>query len=325
MKNYLKNSGGFVEEMDWARCQRLLKLADFTRINGKLVHELEWPNYHEQQRAALNADTDLNPQGQKVIVPISRQLAKHSQLIRAGVPVITQNEFRDAVVPTLNKGLEASWGKTTSTDVGDEAFTAAFLKPKRISCFIDLSDQLAVQSELETGRQIEQQLLSSLGRALDKAALTGAGGEEFPEGLFVDADVLTHTRATAGVDTLADLAAMEKAITDNNGDGFDDSHFWICDSSTKETLRTTEGIGSPIWSGNGPLGRQGIASVHAPAGSLVLASKESMAFMDFNKVKVESLTTISQAQEGLRRLFCSAWLDFAVLDPNGICKAVDPV
>lgn len=322
MNNNLKYSGGFVGEMDYARCQRLLKLADFTRINGKLIHELEWPNEYEQQRAAF--DADLNPQGQATIVPLSRQLADHSQLIRAGVPVITQNEFRDAVVPTLNKKKEGSWGKSTSVDVGDEALTAGFMKPKRVSCFIVLSDQLAIQNELLAGRFVEQQILSSLGRAIDKAALTGAGGEEVPEGLFVDTDILTHERATAGVDTLADLAAMEKAITDADGDGFDDSHFWICDTTTKETLRTTEGIGSPIWSGNGPLGRQGIASVHAPANSLVLASKESMAFLDFNKVKVESLTNITQATQGFRTLFCSAWLDFAVLDPNAICKAVNP-
>ena len=49
----------------------------------------------------------------------------------------------------------------------------------------------------------------------------------------------------------------------------------------------------------------------------------AMAFVDFNKLQVENLVDAGQAKAGMRTLLVSGFYDFVVLEPNGICKAVN--
>ena len=43
----------------------------------------------------------------------------------------------------------------------------------------------------------------------------------------------------------------------------------------------------------------------------------------FNKLQVENLVDADQAKEGFRTMLVSGYFDFAILEPNGICKAVN--
>ena len=103
------------------------------------------------------------------------------------------------------------------------------------------------------------------------------------------------------------------------------------DTATRATLRETPAFssgtsyGGPIWENPGPLlGHDALASVHAPADTLILAQKSAMAFLDFNRLTVERLTTRAEALEGFRTLLVTGWFDVAILDANGIISAVDP-
>lgn len=310
---------GLIGPTDSLRQERLLALTSLMRSSRNEVMELRWPDYATQERAALN---DLALDGPKTILPLSRQLAGFSQLLRAGVPMVSEMTYQDLVMPTLDRGLEATWGGT-SPDIGDSGISAATPNPKRLSAFVIVSDQLRVQNPLLIGAWLEQQLLASIGRAIDKAAIAGDGSGETPVGILSDTDILTNVRASAGVDTLADLAEMEKVVANANGEDSPEDFLWISDTATREILRTTEGIGSPIWSGPGPLGHAGIASVHAPASTLVLAQKSAMAIIDWNKIQVENLVDRAQALQGFRQMHVTGYFDFAILDPNGVCKATD--
>ena len=169
------------------------------------------------------------------------------------------------------------------------------------------------------------------------AALVGTGANNQPTGLLNDTGINSHTRASNGINSLADMAAMEKAVADNNGEDSAEDYFWIADTATRETLRNTPAtaagttFGRSLWEPqpannlgrSGVMGYEAIASVHAAANTLVLAQKRAMAFVDFNKLQVENLVDAGQAKEGFRTMLVSGYFDFAVLEPNGICKAVN--
>lgn len=314
------NHPGLIGFVDHARRERLLSLYDLMRSSRNETIDLRWPDYSTIERAALN---DFTNEGPKTLVTLSRQLSEYSQLIRAGVPMISEMEFKDLVLPTLDRSLTATFGGT-SPDIGDQGVSAALPKPKRLSAYVVVSDQLRVQNPVLIGAWLEQQLLASIGRALDKAAIVGTGTNDQPLGIFTDGDILTNERATANTDTVADLTAMEKVIADANGEDSEDNYIFLADTGTRATLKSTAGINGPIWEKPGPLGHKAIASVHCAANSLALAQTSAMAFIDWNQLQVENLVDVSQAKQGFRTMLISGWFDFTVTDPNGVCKATNP-
>jgi len=324
---------GFIGPVDNARRQRLLALCDLTRSSTNQRITLEWPDYCEQERAALN---DLAVDGPRTIIPLSRQLSGYSQLLRAGVPMISTTEYTTLTLPTLNRALEADWSNV-SPDIGNNSINASEAEPRRLSAYVVVSDMLRVQNELLVGAWLEQQLLASVGRALDKAALVGTGTNNQPTGILNDAGIITHTRASTGINSLADMAAMERAIADDNGEDNAEDYLWVSDTATRETLRNTAAtaagttFGRSLWEPHptnnlgrsGVMGYEAIASVHAPANTLILAQKRALAFVDFNKLTIENLVDSAQGKAGFRTMLVSGFFDFAVLEPSGVCKAVN--
>ncbi len=309
-----------IESTDSFRRERLLELADLVTGNHHRRIDLRWPDRDTLQRSALN---DWNNDGPRTVLSLSGQLAAHSAILRAGASTVTLDRFEDAVMPVLNRELLAAWG-TNAADIGTEPLLVADAAPRRLSAFVTVSDQLRHQSPLLVGQFIEAQLLSAIAAAIDKAALVGDGGQE-PLGILNDDGILTHERTAANVDSLLDLAAMESAITDDHGEADPGAFVWITDASTRKTLRTTEGIGGPIWgNAGGPLGHRGIASPFAPPATVILAQAPKLVVVDWGKLQIENLTEVPQAKAGFRTLLVSGFFDFLVSEPSAVCIAVNP-
>ncbi len=329
MTSKFKTDAGLIGRTDPARRERLMELADLIGNNQRKTVKLRFPDWSELQRDLTTTDLPLGGPN-TVLFGLSDMLAEHSQLLRSGVPMIRATQFADLDVPIIDRTLEAVFGGS-SVDVGDGVISAALPKPKRLSAFVVISRQLRVQNPLLSGAWLEAQLMAAMGRALDKAAIVGDGTGENPVGFLNDPDVLTHERASAGANSLADLCAMEEIIANANGNDGAENLLWIADTATRSSLRQTAGasglgevFGEPVWEGSGPFGYDGIASVHCPTGTLALAQKSSMAFFDWGKLEVENLLDVEQAKEGFQTVLVNGYFDFAILDPNGVCVAVDP-
>jgi len=332
-----KSHRGYIGPVDNYRRERLLELSNLIESNEQRSLKLNFPDYQDlepaRQRDLTDPDSLKSGQG-TVLFSLPAMLAEHSQLIKNGVPVINSTRFQDLDVPVLDRSLEAAWGGS-SVDVGDNGISAALPKPKRVSAFIVVSRQLQIQNPILTGAWLESQLLAAVGRALDKAAIVGDGTGDNPLGILNDTEILTHTRTSAGINTLTDMAAMERTIAEANGEASSDDYFWVSDPRTREALRiapafTAEGnFGDSLWSHrtssekSGPLGFPGIVSPVAPADTFVLAQSSGMAFVDWNKLEVENLTNVYQATEGFRTMLATGFFDFVTIDPKMICKAVD--
>lgn len=319
---------GFIGPVDNARRERLMQICDLVRGIGPKRVELRFPSYADQepalQRAALNA---LPVDGPATVLPMARQLAGFSKIMRAGASIIPSQKFQSLVVPTVNRSLRATFAATTP-DVGADPIDAALPTPKRISAFIQVSDQLKQQNELLTGAFVERQLLSAIGTGIDYAALSGSGTGE-PLGILNDGDVLTHTRATADVTTFADLVAMEEAVAAAHGEDDPASFVWLVAPDVRESLRQTPiAVGGDRMafdaSARTILGYPAAVLPDAPAKTAILAQAPQIAVVDWGKLEIESLRTVAEAKSGFHTLLVSGWLDVVSLDPNAFCVATNP-
>jgi HK97 family phage major capsid protein len=289
-----------------------MALADFVDSNRRSA-ELTWPDSHDLERSALN---DISLSGPKAIIPFSRSIEDYSQLIKSGVPVLSESQFVSMTLPTLNRSLRAGWGN--SVDIGGSAITTATPSPKRVSAYVVVSKQLSHQSPLVTGAFLESQIMSSLGQALDHAAIAGSGVGEEPLGLFNDPDIPTRPRDLSTGFTDSDVSGMERSLTEAYGDQGLENFLWIASPGAREALRVKEGVYKPIWDNSeGPLGYEGIASVHATGDQLALVQKNALTFVDFNRLHIETVADVDQATAGYFTLLISTYHDFVAHDTNG--------
>ena len=332
---------GFIGYADESRKERLLRLLEVIGTNERKTVELRWPSYHDQERLLTGrdlSDFDANwsQDGPDTILPLSKQLAEYSQFLKIGTPVISApGGFRDVDLPVIDQSLVAGFGAATAPDIGDSGVTVGLATPRRVSAEIVVSNQLKVQNSVFASAFVESQLLSAIGQSIDNAILNGDGTGDNPTGLLVDSDVLSHTRTTAGINVLSDLAAMERAIADNHGETDPSDYFFVCDTATRENLRTQPGeipggtFGDTMLSYKGETAKSGLlsyptlASKHAPTNTLILAQKQALAVVDWGMLKVSTVPDVDRAIAGFSTLLVEGYMDVLVRDPNGVCKALD--
>lgn len=320
--------------VDDARRERLLQLDGLFRSNSTERLEIRFPSPREQQRAGLSNFGNEGPSTK--LLGLGDQLADYSKLIKNGASVVSHDRFEDLVAPVVDRSLQASWGN--SGDLDNTPLTVADAKPKRLSAYITISDQLRVQNPILAGSFIEAQLLASIGTALDDAAINGTGVGDIPLGILNDASLPTHTRGVGSSEELADLTKMEEIIADAHGEIDPSDYRWLCDPATRKRLRETPGynvsgnFGGAAWdasatpqAGGGILGYHGVALPTAPNDTLILTQMSQLAVLDWSVLKIENLIDRTQALAGFRTMLVSGFFDFAVIDPNAICIAINPV
>ncbi len=306
-------------KLDDARRQRLLELDQLFRSNTEERLTLRWPDEF-QTRTALN---DFSLEGPATLNLFSSQLRDFSRIMRMGATSISHPRFETVTAPIVDRSLKAGWGD--STDLDNVPLSVADAEPRRVSCFITLSDQLRLQNPLLAGRFIEAQLLSAISSAIDDAVVNGSGSNGEPLGILADATLPKHERASAGVNAEADLVAMEKAIADSHGEHDPEDFLWILASDTRAALRQLGGTSDPIFraTGNGPLGYRAAVLPTAPNGTAILCQASQLGVFDWQRLEIENLHDVQQAKAGFRTMFATAWIDFCVLDSNSIVVAVN--
>jgi HK97 family phage major capsid protein len=108
-------------------------------------------------------------------------------------------------LPAETAFQSAQWLAESKTlgDSGDQVYSKTVLSPKRCASLAVLSGQLLAQNSLGVENFVRASLRKTLGTALDKAALVGAGNKE-PLGLINNPGV--------GVATFGGTATRSKAI-----------------------------------------------------------------------------------------------------------------
>ena len=158
-------------------------------------------------------------------------------------------------------GVSAYWkGELKKAGESTMKFDAIEVKPKRLTVFVDLSNQLLMQSAYNVEAYVREQMILAISRKLQETILgDGAGDDVTPAGLFYGAETLDALTYANLVDIEKD--AEEQNVTGNLG--------YIINPAIKAAARTTlksnvagaqylydnaELIGQPTWVTNDAAG-----------------------------------------------------------------------
>jgi HK97 family phage major capsid protein len=108
-------------------------------------------------------------------------------------------------------------GEGESVGQGNITTDQITLSPKRLGAYLNLSQELILNSSLDAESMVRNDLLSSIALGIDTAAIYGTGADKQPLGLTKASGVAVNTFA-GDAPTMADYIAAETGVALNNAD-----------------------------------------------------------------------------------------------------------
>ncbi len=146
-------------------------------------------------------------------------LRPFSKVITAGATLfngLTSN----ISIPKQSAASLASWKSETEL-LGENTpvIEQVVLSPKRVGSFIELSNQLLVQTANSIEDFIRRDLLGAVGQAIDLAAIAGTGADNQPKGILATVGIGDVAGGTNGLaPTWANIVALAGKLADANAD-----------------------------------------------------------------------------------------------------------
>ena len=260
------------------------------------------------------------------------------------VPFLTPKLFLEELGATMMRGLQGNFkipiGKTQSsatwaTETATATETTPILReetasPNRLAAYTKFSRQALLQPVMAVENMVREQLLGAEARAVQTAAINGAGTGSTPEGILVNAAVNTVT--TGGTLTRAHLIEMRKLIQSSNADKGTLRYLTNPDvEAYLNGLLVDAGSGQFVWPTDAPdklMGYQAATSTLMP--NTLSATKSGMIFGDWSKlwimqwggrsISVDPYTSLKEAQV---EVVLDSYYDIKVVEPKAFSIAVD--
>ena len=136
-------------------------------------------------------------------------LRDNSVLASAGARIYTGLKG-NVKVPVLT-GATASWeGETAAAKDGAAAVTSLNLSPKRLTCYVDISNQALIQDSASLQAAIENDLAMAVVEKLQKTVL-GAG-----EGSLTQPAGICHGKEATSITDFKGIATLESKVEEKN-------------------------------------------------------------------------------------------------------------
>jgi HK97 family phage major capsid protein len=248
-------------------------------------------------------------------------------------------------LPTASTLPSAGWNtENGSATEKSPAFSKITLSPKRLAAYIQVSNQLMLQSSNSIDGYVRNWLLNAMAQSLETAAIKGGGSNE-PTGIIANANVnvtfaggaaSNGTNANGAAPVWADVVNLMKAVENANGNGV----AYLTNPTVKAKLQTTSrqasGVeGNFIW----PAGGTDLNGYNVQTTTLVpsnlskgnATTLSALIFGDFSKMAVANwggmeltVDPYSGATAGLTNVVLNAYLDTALLQPAAfaVCKDI---
>jgi len=248
-------------------------------------------------------------------------------------------------LPTASTLPSAGWNtENGSATEKSPAFSKITLSPKRLAAYIQVSNQLMLQSSNSIDGYVRNWLLNAMAQSLETAAIKGGGSNE-PTGIIANANVnvtfaggaaSNGTNANGAAPIWADVVNLMKAVENANGNGV----AYLTNPTVKAKLQTTSrqssGVeGNFIW----PAGGTDLNGYNVQTTTLVpsnlskgnATTLSALIFGDFSKMAVANwggmeltVDPYSGATAGLTNVVLNAYLDTALLNPAAfaVCKDI---
>jgi len=248
-------------------------------------------------------------------------------------------------MPTASTVPSAGWNtENGSATEKSPAFSKITFSPKRLAAYIQVSNQLMLQSSNSIDAYVRNWLLNAMAQSLESAAIKGGGSNE-PTGIIANSSVnVTYaggassnsTNANGIAPVWADVINLMKAIENSNGTMIS----YLTNPKVKAALQTiprqASGVeGNFIWPAGGmELNGYPVATTTLVPSNLSKGSSSTLSALiagDFSQLMVANwggleltVDPYSGATAGLTNVVLNAYMDVNLLQPTAfaVCKDI---
>jgi len=248
-------------------------------------------------------------------------------------------------MPTASTVPSAGWNtENGSATEKSPAFSKITFSPKRLAAYIQVSNQLMLQSSNSIDAYVRNWLLNAMAQSLESAAIKGGGSNE-PTGIIANSSVnVTYaggassnsTNANGIAPVWADVINLMKAIENSNGTMIS----YLTNPKVKAALQTiprqASGVeGNFIWPAGGmELNGYPVATTTLVPSNLSKGNSSTLSALiagDFSQLMVANwggleltVDPYSGATAGLTNVVLNAYMDVNLLQPTAfaVCKDI---
>ena len=248
-------------------------------------------------------------------------------------------------LPTASTLPSAGWNTENGTATEKSpAFSKVTFSPKRLAAYIQVSNQLMLQSSNSIDAYVRNWLLQAMAQSMEAAAIKGGGSNE-PTGIIANANVnvvfaggatSNSTNANGAAPVWADVVNLMKAVENANGDGVAYLTNPLVKAKLQTTPRQSSGVeGNFIWpAGGSELNGYPVATSTLVPSNLSKGTSSTLSaaiFGDFSKMALASwggmeltVDPYSGATAGLTNVVLNAYMDCNLLQPAAfaVCKDI---
>jgi len=248
-------------------------------------------------------------------------------------------------MPTASTTPSAGWNtENGSATEKSPAFSKITFSPKRLAAYIQVSNQLMLQSSNSIDAYVRNWLLNAMAQSLEAAAIKGGGTNE-PTGIIANSNVnVTYaggatsnsTNANGIAPVWADVINLMKAIENSNGTMIN----YLTNPKVKAALQTiprqSSGVeGNFIWpAGGSELNGYNAATTTLVPSNLSKGTSSTLSALiagDFSQLMVANwggleltVDPYSGATAGLTNVMLNSYMDVNLLQPTAfaVCKDI---
>ena len=125
----------------------------------------------------------------------------------------------NVAIPKLSAGATAYWvAENAAPTESQQTLAQVTLSPKTVGAYVDFSRRLTLQASIDVEGMVQRDLATTLGLAIQQAAISGTGASNQPSGILtqVTASVIGGTNGLAP--TWANIIQLESDVATANAD-----------------------------------------------------------------------------------------------------------
>jgi HK97 family phage major capsid protein len=293
-----------------------------------------------ERRAGMSVTNDAGAYGgnavQTDVLQFLEALRPLSKVIAAGATLFS-GLTNNIAIPKQSAASTASWkSETAALDEVTPEIDQITLSPKRVGAFVELSNQLLIQSAPSIDQFIRRDLLGAIATAIDAAAINGPGGTA-PTGILGTAGIGNVAGGTNGLaPTWAHICALVGAVANANAD-FGKLAF-LTNSKVMAKLRSTAKVSSTdsmmILEGDSLLNYLVHGSNNVPSNltkgtatgvcsAILFGNFEDVLIGSFGQATDLIVDRFSKATTGITRVIATSYVDIQVRRPESFAAMKD--
>ena len=248
-------------------------------------------------------------------------------------------------LPTAQTVPSAGWNTENGTATEKSpTFSKVTFSPKRLAAYIQVSNQLMLQSSNSIDGYVRNWLLNAMAQSLEAAAIKGGGSNE-PTGIIANSNVnvvyaggatSNSTNANGIAPVWADVVNLMKAVENSNAMGY----AYLTNPLVKAALQTiprqASGVeGNFIWpAGGAELNGYPVATTTLVPSNLSKGTSSNLSAMIYGAFDMMAVANwggmeltvdpYSGATAGLTNVVLNAYMDVNLLQPKAfaVCKDI---